>query len=827
VFQFVLTINAPDFSAACRLVARASYLCYLRMQAWVCVAVGVVAFGVAAFGVATEQGLADKQSTARADAILQGEAFAVFEKFCFECHGAERQSGGLRLDLGQAALAGGDGGPAIHPASAADSPLIQRLRLPPDDPEAMPPEGEPRPSPEQIQTLVDWIEAGAGWPGAAGASLDGGATSESKPPYEFLTSPANELDFKEQVLPFLKHFCYDCHDAKRAEAHFNLQEFAENKFDDGLQSWNKRWSMVAMAVSSGTMPHPRQKRQPSLAQRQRFAEWFQLEQRSRITADTSRPTNPRLRQLTPVEYDNTLRDLTGLDLSPSRIIAPGGPAGDGGFLNQGHEMLLPPSRLARYLQAAGMIAAHAAVEPASGVTFFATPNEAAAQRLGGAPDELQRIALQKLAEFATRAFRRPLEEAEALALAELLAKELDTGATAEEACRQVVKAILAAPQFIYVAEAYRGPDGEISWSDKTRNPSKTTHPLSDYELASRLSYFLWSTMPDDALLERAAAGTLHQPEVLEAEVGRMLRDPRASALATEFAGYWLGFNKLDQHLDINRDRFPELTDSLRDAMFQEVRRFIEEVIREDLSLLTLLDADFTFVNGELAAIYGIQGVQGEAFLRVALDDRDRRGGLLGMAGILSLTSHPDRHSAVERGAFLLKRILGTPPPEPPDDVGNLEQLKLEAQGLSMRQILERHRADDRCAGCHRTIDPLGFALDGFDAIGRWRDADGGAGAATGVAAEGPIDVSTTLPDGTRLNGLASLKDYLQSNQRSRDFSAHFCEQLLTYALTRGIQAGDMYTLLTMREALEANDHRLSAAFVALVQSEVFRLSFSE
>ena len=756
-----------------------------------------------------------------ADFDFPRDVYAIFDKHCFECHGSKTQRSGLRLDQRSAARQGGDSGP-VWTKSSNDSELVRRLRLPPDDDEAMPPKGKPRLNPKQIAAVVAWIDAGAIWPdNAPGASV---APAHREPSHPVLAGEAQALSFQKQVLPFLKFYCYDCHDAKSREAGFDLFRAAEQDFNDELRSWNENWEKVSRSIVSGSMPHPKQPRQPAKAERELFGRWFEIELERRATAETSQPSNARLRQLTAREYDNTVRDLTGLDLQQSRVVFPGGTPNDGGFLNRGHEMVLSPSRLMRYLQAADGITAHAAVSPEKGILWSKHPvadvvrlqNPDSQSRPkshdSGSTEEARAAIRQHLLDFARRAYRRPLSEKEQAPLVTLFDQQLAQGADIQTAARQVLQGILASPQFVYLAEDFQGTWKDIRWSDKGRKKSQRTFPLTHHEVASRLSYFLWATMPDQELTQLAAAGKLHQPEVIKSQIDRMLKDKRSSALATEFAGYWLKLNKLTDRLDINKKHFPEFTDSLRNAMYTESRLLFEEIVREDRSVLILLDSDFTWINAELARFYGLPEPNKPGFVRVSLKSTDR-GGLLGMAGVLTLTSHPERHSAVERGAYILGDLLGTPPLPPPANASQLEDVKVDGENLSMREILERHRANARCAGCHSRIDPLGFALDDFDAIGRFRQRDASSSAAV-------QDVST-LPDGTTINGLAGLKEYLLSGSRKRQFTKQFARQLMEYALTRELQSGDFHTLMAMCRSLEQNGYRPSAAITVLATSDVF------
>ena len=734
----------------------------------------------------------------------------LFEQYCVGCHGPESPKGGLRLDQREAALRGGNSGRVMIPSQSSQSWLIKRLRLPSNDPSTMPPQGHPRPTPEQIKILSEWIDRDARELVDKEGDVD---APVSEIAYSKLSGSEDDLTFEGQIQPFLKHYCYDCHDSKTREGGFDIEESSQKWKDEILHKWNASWGKMALAITTGSMPHPSQRRQPSERERELFGLWFERELESRATPESSRASNPRLRQLTPFEYDNTVRELTGLDLGLSSLTQPGGPASDGDFLNQGLEMQLSPSKLSRYLLAANRIVAHASVDPESGIRFHPEPRPpGSALNDAVQPNDQRTSARRHLSVFATRAYRRPLDEAEVTSLMALYDRQIEAGLDYEDACRQVLQGILASPQFVYLPEQHGWEVKPINWGDKKRKGSDATAPLGDHEVAARLSYFVWSAPPDEELIRLARERQLHQPQVLKAQVKRMLADPKSAALATQFAGYWLKFNKVGDHLDISRQRFPEFSGSLQQAMYDEVRYFVEEIIRRDLTILNLLDSNFTFVNRELALHYGMPEVSGEGFQKVELTNDVGRGGLMGMAGILSLTSHPNRRSAVERGAYILRDVLGTPPLPPPVSVSKLKGLDAEdGRSLTMAQTLQQHRQDTRCAGCHSRIDPLGLALEEFDGIGRRTQPNG----------EASLDGIDTLPDGTQLRRFADLKRYLLQKQQRRKFIGNFSKRLLNYALTRELQSGDFYTLVSARRALEENDYRPSAAVQAIVTSKIF------
>src|SRR5581483_4495034 len=332
--------------------------------------------------------------------------------------------------------------------------------------------------------------------------------------------------------------------------------------------------------------------------------------------------------------------------------------------------------------------------------------------------------------------------------------------------------------------------------------------VSDYELASRLSYFLWSSMPDEELFRWAGANQLHEPKMLEQQVARMIRDPKSRVFTESFSSQWLRVRELRTAAQPDPNRFPNFTPALRDAMYREVVDFFDSVLREDASLLGLLSADYTFVNSSLAKLYGIDGVEGEQFRRVKLAD-DKRGGLLGMAAVLTLTSYPQRTSPVLRGKWVLEEILGTPPPPPPPLVKSLPPDDSPVDGLTLRQQLEKHRAQPECAACHVRMDPLGFGLENFDPIGAWRARIGNQ----------PVDASGVLPDGEKFEGPAQLKKVLLG--RKEEFIRNLTRKMLAFALGRGLEYYDTPAVNRITKALASHDYRSSVLISQIVQSFPF------
>ena len=365
--------------------------------------------------------------------------------------------------------------------------------------------------------------------------------------------------------------------------------------------------------------------------------------------------------------------------------------------------------------------------------------------------------------------------------------------------------ILADPRFIYRVEA-KPPD--LAPGD--------AYPVSDLELASRLSFFLWSSAPDDELLDLAEAGRLQELSVLDAQVRRMLADPRSAALTANFAGQWLTLRGLESHVPVV-ERFPDFDDNLRQALRRETELLFASLVAEDRSVLDLLTADYTFVNERLARHYGIPGVSGSRFRRVALGEaHDARRGLLGKGGILTVSSQPGRTSPVQRGKWVLQNLLGVLPPDPPPDVPDLpppaDDPAGNAREPTMREKMEAHRGNPACAACHRLMDPIGFSLENFDAIGRWRDHEQGV----------PVDASDVLYDGRAIEGPASLRRYLL--RYSDQFVRTVTEKLLTYALGRGVEHHDMPAVRAIVREAAADDHRFTALVLGVVRSDAFRMN---
>jgi hypothetical protein len=407
-----------------------------------------------------------------------------------------------------------------------------------------------------------------------------------------------------------------------------------------------------------------------------------------------------------------------------------------------------------------------------------------------------------LTSLARRAYRRPVAASDVEAPMSFYKLARQSGGNFDDGIRAGVARILSSPYFLYRIE-----------TDPAGVRAGVAHQVSDIELASRLSFFLWSSIPDEKLLDLAAAGKLREPGTLAAQAQRMLQDERADALVENFTGQWLQLRNLEAKVVPDLLMFPDFDDNIRKGFRKETELFFGYILRENRSALELMSADYTFVDERLAKHYGIPGVYGPQFRRVKLNDPNRRG-LLGQGSILSMTSVATRTSPVFRGKYVLSTFLNTPPTPPPPNVPTLEESNkgVAAVPKTVRAQLELHRANPACASCHRVIDPVGFALENFDSVGKWRDA-GADGA--------PLDVAGTLTDGTKINGPAALREAILS--RPDAFVTVITERMLTYALGRGLEPSDMPVVRRIEKKAAQNDYRLSSIVMGIIESAPFQM----
>ncbi len=401
-----------------------------------------------------------------------------------------------------------------------------------------------------------------------------------------------------------------------------------------------------------------------------------------------------------------------------------------------------------------------------------------------------------------RAYRRSPGAKEVDGLMRLAKRSMEGGDSFERMVRTVLQSVLVSPSFLFRIERV-----------SPTSPQGEPRAIRGFELASRLSYFLWSSMPDDELLDAAESGTLDTDDGLRRQTRRMIEDGRSNALVENFAGQWLQLRNLALSQP-DAKRFPDFDEELRAGMLRETQLYFERILREDRSILDFLDSDFSYVNGRLAAHYGIDGVTGDEFRRVRLPD-DRRGGLLGHASVLTVASYPTRTSPVLRGLWVLENMLGQKPPPPPPDVPELEVREGELVG-TLREQLEAHRANEGCMSCHLVMDAIGFGLENYDAVGQWRDTDGAA----------PVDAAGTLPGNLAFETPAQLRRILRETE-AEAFSRTLAKKLLTYALGRGVGREDNPAVNGMLVKLKSEDYRISALIEGVIHSLPFRMSDSD
>jgi len=626
--------------------------------------------------------------------------------------------------------------------------------------------------------------------------------------------PAVAVDFSPKVQPLLVKYCHACHGPDKEEGGVGLADIK-----DAASALRQRvlWKRAAKAIGTGDMPPADTKVQPTDAEKKLLTTWMKSAADFVDLDPASRDPGPALvRRLTRREYDNTIRDLLGVSFDSAAEA--GLPDEDvvEGFDNNASSLVTSTTQLEKYL---------AAADKALDKVFATTPAKPTARDAkgsakappGGVANPLERLliakpsatlqprdaATQVLSNFVRRAYRRPAKPAELARLLPLFDRALAEGKPFDQSIRAALKPVLVSPHFLYRPETSRPVSAKGLGA-----------LVTDHELATRLSYFLWNTMPDDALLAAADAGQLSTPDGYAQQLARMLADPKARSLTDSFAAQWLHLNKI-AFARPSTENFPTFTGKLRQAMADEIATFFDHLRTADRPIFDLLDADYTFANADLAKHYGIAGVSGPTAQRVALKSEHHRGGLLGMAGVLALTSHTHRTSPTQRGKFVLEVIFGTPPPPPPANVGQINENKKKGKSgkeevASFRDLLAQHASQKSCAGCHAKIDPLGFAMDNYDAIGAWR---------TGTKDQ-PLDTTGVLPGGEKINGIDELKQVILS--RKDEFARNLAEQLLSYALGRKLDYYDEPTLREIEAAMKKSEYKFPALVKAVAESYPFR-----
>jgi hypothetical protein len=600
-----------------------------------------------------------------------------------------------------------------------------------------------------------------------------------------IASPAGPHSF-EQAQGFLKTYCQSCHQSNGAGG-FNVQRVSTA---ESLRTDAQKWTSLALRVRNGEMP-PKGSPAPSLEDREEFTHWVDATLRIEACAAGVTPGPAPLRRLNRDEYAATIGDLLDIRLDLGQAL-PVDPAGGEGFDNAAETLFLSPIHSEKYMDTAKFV-----------LDFAARDSKARARIMTAKPGAAispEKAARRNLEVFLPRAFRRPIQEADAAPYMSLFRAARKRGQTFDDAMLFAIRGVLVSPQFLFLAEP--------------PNPGPEARPLDQYALASRLSYFLWGSMPDELLFDIAAAGKLHEPEVLRSQVGRLLRNPKSFEFAERFVEQWLRTRELGGEKAPDAKLFPVYykdEDIRSDIRYQPIF-FFREIFVKKLSLLNLLDSNFTIATRRLANLYDIkvEKTVTQQPLRVELEEGGNRGGLLGMAAVMAVSSYPYRTSPVLRGAWVLDSILGTPPPPPPPNVPALEDEHKEGTPKSVRERLTQHRANPACAGCHSRIDPIGFALDNYDVIGRWRAEEGGK----------PVDTAGELPDGTKINGPAELKAVLL--QRKDVFLRNLTNKMLGYALGRGLTLKDSCTVDGIIADVKAKEYDAQALVEAIVLSMPFR-----
>jgi hypothetical protein len=742
-------------------------------------------------------------------------------------------------------------------------------------------------------------------------------------------SAKSMTEFQKHVAPFLKKHCIECHGPGEQSAELAFHTFSDEK---SIRKEQRTWEKVTRVLDSGVMPPKDHKIHPDKADSKRVVAWIDAVFRvdCRLVDDPGRVT---IRRLNRAEYNNTIRDLVGVDFNPAKDF-PSDDVGYG-FDNIGDVLSLPTLLMEKYLDAAETITDKAIVTVDSSKTtkrfsgrnlkitsggspgprdfqrlsstgeVYATFNfpqtgeyllraEAAADQAGtelakmefridgkkikvfdvkkhrvpdeyeikvrvtkgrrkfaaafindyynpkaknpqqrdrnlavrfleikgplglpaknlptthtrilftkpGAKKTVAQAAREILTKFATRAFRRPATTDEINKLVRLVEFVIKQNDSFERGIQVAVQSVLVSPHFLFRVE-----------NDPNPNNAQSKHSVKDYELASRLSYFLWSSMPDSQLFQLAAKGELHRPEVLEKQVQRMLADPKANAVTQNFAAQWLNLRILDT-VTPDTKRFPTFNGKLRSAMRQETELFFQEVMTKNRSILDFLDGNFSFLNERLAKHYGVPGVKGDQFRKVEFTGAlaKQRAGVLTHASILTITSNATRTSPVKRGKWILANIFDTPPPPPPPGVPELDEKKIATGKLSLRKQFEIHRQNPVCASCHDKMDALGFGFENFNAIGSWREKDGKA----------PVDSSGTLPSGKSFSGPVELVRILK--QQKAEFARCFTRKLLTFALGRGLEDYDKCAVDEIIQKAAKTNYRFTTIVTEIVKSKPF------
>ncbi len=622
----------------------------------------------------------------------------------------------------------------------------------------------------------------------------------------------DSVSYELDIRPLLSTKCFKCHNTGNPKGGVNLDNYKERErvIKDG-----QFWLKVMDQIKSRAMPP---KSEPALSENDYSKLVGGINEVLQSSLAQRRPGNIVIRRLSHSEYHYTILDLMRVDFD-ARNYFPSDGSGGGGFDNQGRALFFTPLKLERYYEAADMIVEQALNDQEKWSRLVPVSyNQNWWQRFRNWMksllfDEYEEVNPPELAaekvifSFATKAYRRFLKEDEKFKLITLFQTvysqkdTINNPTRFNESVAQTFKSILISPNFLYRSE---------------EEPEKNeVYPLGNFEVATRLSYFLWSSMPDDELFNLAYLGKLQDTLVLESQVKRMLADPKSKRFAENFSSQWLGINKLIENQPLlDPKEFPGFDMPIRKALYSETVEYFYYVLTKSKKMLELINSNYTFLNKELAEFYGIEGVTTEDLQKVILTDSSR-GGVLGMGSVLSITSFPMRTSPVVRGKWVMEQLLGISPPPPPPVVAELTEDKNAHAEIGLRRILEMHRANPECNSCHVKMDPLGLGLENFDPAGRWRTSYGKA----------PVDPSGVMADGRSFEGPAELKMLLLTEKAK--IARNLSSRILSYALGRSVQFTDEPALQRLDETLLRTNFNPENFIIEIVKSYPFRMKVND
>ena len=608
---------------------------------------------------------------------------------------------------------------------------------------------------------------------------------------------AHKKQYEAFVRPMIENFCYKCHGPEKQKGDLNLRDHASY---DSILKHPKLWSDVGKRVMGFEMP-PEGSAAPMGGEREKLLQWLRKLPEPQLDCEEiafDRNTSfyrgsVMSRRLTRWEYENTVRDLTGLPSLSVAHLLPADAAGGEGFDTTGDTLFSTPLAVETYLQAAETIARTLLPDDLSSLSPEA--QSARRQLLCAEPsDKLppREAAKAILMRFLRLAFRRPVIEDDAAKFLALYDRGAARGDSHHASVRLALSGVMIAPAFLFLVEPEPAEPG--------------VQPLGAYPLASRLAYFLWASMPDEELFAAAESRAILEDDNLRAQIRRMLQHPRAASLGERFASQWLELDRVGGEVRPDAKKFPEFTDDLAASMRREVTTYFNHLIRENRPLTELIDSDYTFADQRLAKVYGLEVQIGDAFEKVSFKTKDR-GGLLGMAAISTSTSFPLRTSPVLRGKWVLEVILGEHVPPPPPDIPALKEEAVNS-AANLREQLAEHRKNPDCSSCHNMMDPLGFGMESYDVLGRLRP---------------DTDARGTLPNGRSFNGPAELKQVLM--ERKDQVLRHLMKKLTGYALGRELNRFDDCIIQEAMKAMQGSDYRPLGPLDAIVLSKPFRFRF--